>query len=53
MVLKAEVHSPLLNFRRRVKISSFCAKVNRPVSEPEIGCGECHPLPPVFTEKKI
>jgi hypothetical protein len=52
MVLKAEVRGKLLKFKRRVKISAFCTKVNQAVAEPEIGCGECHPLPPVFTEKE-
>jgi hypothetical protein len=32
-------------FRRRVSITASCAKTNRDVAEPEIGCGECHALP--------
>lgn len=35
-------------FRRRVQVTAFCEKTNRDVREPEIGCGECHPLPPIF-----
>lgn len=35
-------------FLRRVQIHAFCAKTNRAVKEPHIGCGECHPLPPIF-----
>jgi hypothetical protein len=35
-------------FRRRVQIAAFCEKVGRPVPEPEVGCGECHALPPEF-----
>lgn len=35
-------------FRRRVRITAYCEKVHRPVAEPHIGCGECHPLPPTF-----
>jgi len=35
-------------FQRRVQLSAFCAKANRQVAEPHIGCGECHPLPPIF-----
>ena len=32
-------------FQRRVQISAFCEKSKRNVSEPQIGCGECHALP--------
>ena len=35
-------------FQRRVQLTAFCEKTNRDVKEPQIGCGECHPLPPVF-----
>jgi hypothetical protein len=52
MILKPDISGKLLKFKRRVKITAYCTKVNRAVSEPEIGCGECHPLPPVFTEKE-
>ena len=38
-------------FQRRVQISAYCEKVGRVVAEPEIGCGECHPLPPEFIVK--
>ncbi len=37
--------------RRRVQVGAYCVKVNRSVSEPHIGCGECHPLPSVFEIK--
>jgi hypothetical protein len=52
MVLKPDVRGKLIKFKRRVKINAYCTKVNRAVSEPEIGCGECHPLPPVFSEQE-
>ena len=39
-------------FQRRVQVTAFCGKTNRSVSEPQIGCGECHPLPPVFQVKE-
>jgi len=32
-------------FQRRVKISAYCEKVKQDVSEPHVGCGECHTLP--------
>ena len=34
--------------QRRVQVSAYCEKVERSVTEPMIGCGECHPLPPEF-----
>jgi hypothetical protein len=46
---RAEVHRPLAaGLQRRVRIRSRCEKVGRDVPEPEIGCGECHPLPAEF-----
>ena len=39
-------------FRRRVEIEAFCEKTLRRVEEPEIGCGECHRLPPIFEENQ-
>ena len=38
-------------FQRRVEITAFCEKVDRSVAEPQIGCGECHPLPRLFELK--
>ncbi len=38
-------------FQRRVVVTASCNKVNRTVTEPQVGCGECHPLPPVFEVK--
>jgi hypothetical protein len=38
-------------FQRRVRITAYCEKVGRDVAEPEVGCGECHPLPPEFIVK--
>ncbi len=39
-------------FQRRVQVSAYCEKVHRDVAEPQIGCGECHPLPPEFSVGK-
>ena len=39
-------------FQQRVEISAFCEKTLRDVENPEIGCGECHPLPPIFEVKE-
>ncbi|MBE3067959.1 MAG: hypothetical protein IMZ73_11140 [Chloroflexi bacterium] len=53
MQLRGEVTRPLAAaFRRRVKVTAFCEKTQRSGFDPHIGCGECHPLPPVFEEKK-
>ena len=38
-------------FQRRVQISAFCEKSKRHVSEPHVGCGECHVLPFKFEIK--
>lgn len=51
--LKGTVTRPISSFlQRRVQVTAFCEKVNRAVAEPHIGCGECHPLPPVFKVKE-
>jgi hypothetical protein len=51
--LRADVKRPLsAGLQRRVQIRAFCEKTNRNVTEPEIGCGECHPLPPEFVVKE-
>jgi len=39
-------------FQSRVQVSAFCGKTNRDVKDAHIGCGDCHPLPPVFDIKK-
>jgi hypothetical protein len=49
---RAEVARPLsAALQRRVRVLSRCEKTGRDVLEPEIGCGECHPLPPEFVVK--
>jgi hypothetical protein len=50
MQLSAEVVRPFFVLPRKVKISAYCTKSNRAVSEPHIGCGECHDLPEIFKE---
>ncbi len=39
-------------FQRRVQVNAFCERSRKAVAEPHIGCGECHPLPPIFDIKK-
>lgn len=49
---RAKVVRPLgAGLQRRVQLSAHCEKVDRNVPEPQIGCGECHPLPPEFIVK--
>lgn len=51
--LRGEVTRPLgAGFQRRVKVSTSCEKTGRSGFDPHIGCGECHPLPPIFEVKK-
>jgi hypothetical protein len=38
-------------FQKRVQVSAYCEKTRRVVKEPHVGCGECHPLPPIFDVK--
>lgn len=52
MVLRAEVKRSFLGLVRKVQVSAFCTLSNQAVSEPYIGCGRCHPLPPEFLEDK-
>jgi hypothetical protein len=49
--LEGVVERPFPYIKRQVKIKAYCTKTSRDVTEPRIGCGECHPLPPIFTEK--
>jgi hypothetical protein len=53
MQLRGEVTRPLgAAFQRRVTVTAFCEKTRRSGFDAHIGCGECHPLPPVFEVKK-
>ena len=51
MVMDGEITS-LLGLRRRVKVTAYCNKTKQIVKEPHVGCGQCHPVPPVFLESK-
>jgi hypothetical protein len=52
MVLEAQVQNTLFGMIRNVKVTAFCQLSQHSVAEPYIGCGQCHPLPPEFTERK-
>ena len=50
--LNAKVARPLsAAFQRRVQLSAYCEKSKKNVSEPHVGCGECHTLPFKFEVK--
>lgn len=49
MVLEGQVERPFPYIKRQVRVKAYCTKTLRKVSEPQIGCGECHPLPPIFS----
>jgi hypothetical protein len=52
MQLKGEINHPLTAaFQKRVRVAAYCEKTRRRGFDPHIGCGECHPLPPVFQVK--
>lgn len=48
MVLEGKVTRPFLIGKSQVQVSAYCKKSNKRVAEPQIGCGQCHTLPPVF-----
>jgi hypothetical protein len=53
MVLNAHVARSIRSgLKRQVQITAFCEKAESVVDRPEIGCGQCHPLPPIFELKK-
>lgn len=45
---KAQVQRSLFGLIKRVEVTAYCSKSQQFVPEPHIGCGQCHPLPPVF-----
>jgi hypothetical protein len=53
MRLHADVTRPLAaGFQPRVKVTAYCEKTGRSGFDAHIGCGECHPIPPIFEVKK-
>lgn len=50
MVLRPSLVRPFPFIRQEVHISTYCDKTARSDFDPHIGCGECHPLPPVFSD---
>lgn len=49
MVLEPRLERPFPFIKQRVQVKPYCVKTTREGFDPHIGCGECHPLPSVFT----
>jgi hypothetical protein len=46
------VRSLRSGLKRSLQVTAYCEKAEQAVAQPEIGCGQCHPLPPIFEVKK-
>jgi hypothetical protein len=51
MILKAQVKRAFLGLVRSVQVSAYCKLSQQAVREPQIGCGQCNPIPSTFLEK--
>lgn len=51
MELDAQVQRSLFGLIKKVEVTAYCKKSEQVVKEPEIGCGQCHPLPPAFLKR--
>jgi len=45
MVLKPRLVREFPFIHQTISVSAYCTKTSKQVTEPHIGCGECHPLP--------
>jgi hypothetical protein len=52
MELSALVRREWLGLVRKVEVTAYCEKSQQTVAEPQIGCGQCNPLPFPFMDKK-
>ncbi len=52
MELRGTARRSLLGLIKRVEVTAYCNKENQVVAEPHIGCGQCHPIPPEFLDKR-
>lgn len=48
MQFTPRLERPYLILSPQIKVTAYCTKSKRPVDEPRIGCGQCHPLPEIF-----
>ncbi len=50
MVFEGTVNRFLFGLKKQVTVKAYCTKSGQAVEEPEIGCGQCHPLPQIFMD---
>jgi len=50
MILEPQLVRPFPFLKQQVQVKTYCSQTLRSNFDPFIGCGECHPLPPVFAE---
>jgi hypothetical protein len=51
--LEPRLTRPFPFLKQQVEVTAFCIKNKRSGFDPHIGCGECHPLPPIFDESSL
>lgn len=49
LVLEARLARPFPYIVQQVHVEAYCTKIAGAVKEAHIGCGECHPLPNLFS----
>ncbi len=53
MVLNAAVRRRWRRgFKKQVVVSAWCEKTQQAVAEPQVGCGQCHPLAEIFVAEE-
>jgi hypothetical protein len=43
LILEGNVQKTMLGLVKKIKVSAYCSKSAEVVTEPQIGCGQCHP----------
>jgi hypothetical protein len=51
MNLTIEIKNTFLGLKQKCIVTANCSKTHDYVKEPEVGCGQCHPMPAVFLGK--
>ena len=49
LVLLPRLERPFPFFQLHVAVNTKCIKTSRSDFDPHIGCGECHPMPSIFS----
>ena len=52
MTLSPRLERPFPFTKQQVKVRTYCDRSRRTGFDPHVGCGQCHPLPPEFSEDK-